>query len=144
MSSHKLCNIQAVNPIRAVIGSLVHEDKSGHSMLKIDLCTLIPLCRSLAGQAEGMLEGSGRPYDSIPDPPLVQVDWQICRQRGKRVKMGYCFTQDFPDGGIVYQVRMDVGAVLKAFDMLFLHGHSETEEEATERMKDNDRQSATG
>lgn len=117
------CSVQGVH---VVLGTLAYDERVHHAMLGMDVAALVPACRACR---DATLNAA-----CIPGPgewPYLQADLQITAGRKKRVKMGFVWTQDDAHGHTIFQVRVDIAAVMKRLSMSWWHVHELTEAELT-------------
>jgi hypothetical protein len=107
------------------------------SLVMLDPAALVPVCRALRERGEGELRCAGMPYQDVTNPPYLDCTLQVGTGK-KREDVGRLWAQDDAGGRVIYQVRLDVEAVLRKLDYWGLHCHNETEEEAKMRIAQTD------
>ena len=107
-------------PHRLVIGQLVYEPKYHRTHIDMELDNLLPACRKLG---MGTLNAACIPLPGAGENPFLACDLQLCKRRDKREKIGYLFTMDSATGATIYQIRIDVVAVLRNFGLIRVHCH---------------------
>lgn len=118
----------SVAGVNIIVGFLAWDEKHDHAMLAADLAGLIPACR---GCHQATLNAACIP-DEQDGAPYLQADIQIASGAKRGRKLGYVWSQDSEGHGrVIYQVRFDVEAVLRALSPFWLHLHELTEEELT-------------
>lgn len=102
------------------IGRLVADLDQGKRapLLGLDLAALIPVVRDAEGRTD-VIAAAGRPYPEIVHPPLLNHDAVYDRTKTER-KLGWVNT-DEDEGGVVYRVRLNVAAVKKLYDPVWVH-----------------------
>ena len=120
---------------RSKLGRLAYDAEGVKApLLMLDPAALVPVCRALKERGEEVLKAAGMPYANIARPPLIDAsDLQVAKGRG-REQVGHLYTDTRDgDGGVLYQARLNVGAVLKHLDYWGLHLHVPSPEEAMAR-----------
>lgn len=137
---NKLGNIfcDAAGPTIGLGG--LYEQAPGRAIAGLDLAALLPVCRAklaactvpgvaACGQAI-VLQCACIPYPAIKAPPFLAGDLHASRPGSRtHVKIGYVWSQDDQHGRAIYQVRIDVQAVLKLWGLMWVHVHVPTPEE---------------
>jgi len=113
----KIGDVFVKEPARIVIGFLDYNAKTGHAMFACDIVATVSVCRNLAVDTVNACC-----LPRILDAPHIQADIQWCGPKDKRIKLGYVWTVGDTDMA-AYQVRLDRLAVLKRWDVKFLHLH---------------------
>jgi len=116
---NKLGSIYLTYPKRVVVGSLNYDPRAGTSLVGLDLAALLPILRETEAKE---LCGYCEPAIEIDEPPYIQADIQWCLKT-KRIKLGWICSDSDATGEVTYAVRLDVEALLKRFDCIFIHCH---------------------
>jgi len=127
----KLGNIfHTTKGMRVVLGQISADLDRGvrAPLVGLDLSAVLPVCRA----AEGVVCAICIPYENIKHPPYLCHD--IHDRKKKAQKVGWVTSTD-NEKGVRYLVWLDVEAILKRWDCMWLHLHEETETEQKERLK---------
>jgi hypothetical protein len=119
-------NIFADVGVKLVVGRLVYDERHHHGMISADLAVLLPLCRE---KVDGELVCFCKPWPEVTEPPYLQADMQLCRTKDKREKLGWVCSCDKPNGEVTYRIAIDCQAILKRFDVVWVHLHDHNEKE---------------
>ena len=119
-------NIFADVGVKLVVGRLVYDERHHHGMISADLAVLLPLCRERMMSIEkpgSELICFCKPWPEIAEPPYLQADMQLCKTKDKREKLGWVCSCDKPNGEVTYRIAIDCQAILKRFDVVWVHLH---------------------
>jgi len=117
------------------LGSLVYDAAHDHALVYLKLDALLPVCRVLPEGA--VLRCACLPYENKSDVFLCPRDLQVCKTKGKRVRLGYTWSDSNQEGAI-HQFRIERDVVLDLWGSVSVHCHKPTEAEVAARSAEKD------
>ena len=117
--------------VRIVLGILSADTEHGTRapLVGLDLAAVLPVCKMVG---TGVLCAACVPYENIPHPPYLCHDIMYDKTK-KAQKVGWV-TSTETEKGVKYLVWLDVEAIRKRWDCVFLHLHEPTPEELNARL----------
>jgi len=125
---------------KVVIGALRYNEQYNHCMFGADISGLLEVARWIASDK---IHGCCLPFGHIEKPPYLCHDLQVCEAKGKRIKIGWVYTESNSQGP-AYQVMLDKEMVLELWGIVWIHCHAPTEEELIERGRETHEQTDAG
>ena len=108
-------------------GALYYNHKTSHAMVGLDLTVLLPIMRE---HDSDKLLCCCIPWPSVTfkESPYLEGPLQVCLPKDKRLEIGRVFTESNQKGP-AYQVLLFKDAVLKRWDITWVHIHDINKDE---------------